>query len=354
MFEQFGFETLTAPQAAVVLGGALGIVFGALAGASGFCLRRAILRGPGQVGAAALWAAALLTAIIGTQGAIGMGWITFADHRFLTPDQPVIAIALGGALFGAGMVLTRGCASRLAVLSGRGNLRALIVLILFAITAHAAMKGALAPLRSIITSVTIPLNAPAWLIGAVLIALTLSIVLRYALTGAGVLKPLLFGLAIGALVPLGWVGTGFVLYDEFDPIALQSLSFTAPAAEALFWAITSTAIPASFGAALAGGVILGSLIQSVVTRSFQWQSFEGPAQTGRYGAGAVMMGFGGVLAGGCTVGAGLSGVATLGPAAILALASIVIGAKTAELALNAPSFSLSAGSSTTRPKAPAA
>lgn len=47
---------------------------------------------------------------------------------------------------------------------------------------------------------------------------------------------------------------------------------------------------------------------------------------GRYLSGGVLMGMGGVLAGGCTVGAGLSGVATLSTSAVIALLAIIAGA----------------------------
>ena len=108
---------------------------------------------------------------------------------------------------------------------------------------------------------------------------------------------------IGLLVPAAWIGTGFVLYDDFDPVAMESLSFTAPFADSLFWTIASTSIPANFGVGLIGGVLAGALVASIVFGSFKWQSFSTPAETGRYASGAALMGVGGVLAGGCTVGA---------------------------------------------------
>ena len=78
----------------------------------------------------------------------------------------------------------------------------------------------------------------------------------------------------------------------------------------------------------------------------------GPRQTGRYMSGAVLMGLGGVLAGGCTVGAGLSGIPTLSIAAILAIVSIAVGALATNRALNA-SRAEPAGSSTTPTLLPA-
>ena len=132
MFEQLGLETLTAPQAALWFALALGCAFGALAQITRFCFRR-MIDGTDRRQAAGVWLMALATATLGTQAAIAQGWIDFADHRFMVADLPVLAIALGGLAFGAGMILTRGCVSRLTVLGASGNLRAVLVLVVFAL-----------------------------------------------------------------------------------------------------------------------------------------------------------------------------------------------------------------------------
>lgn len=325
MFESLGFETLTAPQAAVWFALGLGLVFGALAQITRFCLRRAVV-GEDRRQAAGVWLTALAVAVLGTQGAVQLGLIGFGDHRFMVSDLPILAIVAGGLLFGIGMVLTRGCVSRLTVLTGAGNLRALTVLIVFAITAHATLKGVLAPLRTSLGSVTLTLENAALpgnaLIWTGLIALA---ALFFALRSGNRAGTLMLAALIGLLVPLAWVGTGYVLYDDFDPIAMESLSFTSPAADTIFYAVASTAVSPGFGTGLVGGVLIGALIAAVLGGRFAWQSFTSPRETGRYFAGAVLMGVGGVLAGGCTVGAGLAGVPTLSLAAVLALVSIVAG-----------------------------
>ncbi|WP_306152656.1 YeeE/YedE family protein [Roseovarius sp. MMSF_3281] len=325
MFESLGFETLTAPQAAVWFALAIGAAFGILAQITRFCLRRAVV-GEDRKAAAGVWLIALAVAVLGTQAAVAQGLISFADHRFMASDLPVLAIAAGGLMFGIGMVLTRGCISRLTVLTGAGNLRAALVLIVFAITAHATLKGVLAPVRTSLGSVTLPLDSAA-LPGNPLLwtALIAVVALFFALRSGNKATTLALAALIGALVPLAWVGTGFVLYDDFDPIAMQSLSFTSPAADSIFYTVASTAVSANFGAGLLGGVVVGALFAALLSGGFEWQSFESPRQTGRYMTGAVLMGLGGVLAGGCTVGAGLAGVPTLSLAAILALASIIAG-----------------------------
>ena len=350
MFEDLGFETLTAPQAAVWLGLILGLAFGVLAQITRFCFRSAILSSESRQKAAAIWVLALATAFAGTQVAVSQGLISFADHRFFQADLPWLAIIAGGVMFGAGMVLTRGCASRLTVLAASGNLRALLMILVFGLVAHSTLKGVLAPVRTTLGQVTLPYGDLALPGSGLLWALPIA-ALAIALTLRARLSPALIvaSLALGLLVPLGWVGTGYILFDDFDPVAMESLSFTSPAANSVFYAVASTAIVPSFGVTLIAGTLIGALLSSLIRREFVWQSFEGPAQTGRYLAGASLMGVGGVLAGGCTVGAGLAGLPTLSIAAGLALASIAAGGLAAAR-ITAPvsaSRAGSAGSSTT-------
>ena len=331
------YETLNLPltvsQAALLLGGLVGLAFGVLAEITRFCLRRAVVgTGADRRAAAGIWATAFAVALIGTQAAVAAGWIDFAGHRFHAAPVPWLAAGLGGGLFGAGMVLTRGCISRLTVLTASGNLRALTVLMVFAVVAHATLKGVLAPLRTAAGAVTADIPSAFPLIGGgLLVALALGIA---ALSGA---RPLHLALAalIGLLVPAAWVGTGFVLFDEFDPVAMESLSTTSPLTETLFWLIAGTSVTAGFGTGLIGGILAGALGSSLVGRRFAWTSFDSPRQTGRYLTGAALMGFGGVLAGGCTLGAGLSGVATLSTAALIALVAIVAGGWATDRALAA-------------------
>ncbi len=332
LLEELGFEELTPLTASVLLGLVLGCAYGALAQRSAFCLRRSLV---GQwrdcLPTLGTWVMALACAIAGTRLAVAFDLISFEAHRFLSPDLPIASVLLGGALFGAGMVLAGGCVSRLTVLAGAGNLRALLVLIVFAITAHAVMKGALAPIREALGNATLPggeaVALSAWPGGEVWPLVIAGAAFVFALLSRAQVSHLVMAGAIGLLVPLGWIGTGFLLLDDFDPIPVQSMGFTGPMADTLFWTVAATSIPAGFGTGLAAGVLLGSLAAALAAGEFQWRSLEGPRQTGRYLAGAVMMGAGGVLAGGCTVGAGLSGVSTASLAALLALAAMVVSAR---------------------------
>ena len=324
MFETLGLG-ITPQAASVWFGLMIGLAFGVLAQLTGFCLRRALVGSRAERGAArGVWAMALGVAVIGTQGAVALGLVSFEAHRFAAGSVPVASIILGGLMFGFGTVLARGCLSRLTVLSASGNLRALVAIIVAALAAQAILQGALAPLRLALSAVVVPLDGlpgAGWLWAVVIAGLALLIVIRSQASGA----MLLGGALIGALVPLAWIGTGFVLFDEFDPIALQGLAFTGPWADALFWGIAAQVTTAGFGVGLVGGVLLGALAVALGSRQFQIEAFSGAGQMGRSLGGAVLMGLGGVLAGGCTVGAGLAGLPTLGISAIMAFGAVVAG-----------------------------
>ncbi|MGE0767290.1 MAG: YeeE/YedE family protein [Hyphomicrobiaceae bacterium] len=323
---------LTPRAAAVIVGAGLGLAFGVLAQRTRFCLRRAVA-GPVRERQAALgvWAMALAVALAGTTIVLMSGLVDLSGHRLFSGRLPVVAIVLGGLLFGTGMVLARGCASRLTVLAGTGNLRALTVMLVFALVAHATLKGALAPIRTTFGAVAVDLGAysslaalpggaPLW--AGIAIAVLLGLVVR---SGARV-SDLLGGALIGALAPLGWLATGWLLADEFDPVPVESIALTSAGADTLFWWVASSAIQPTFGVGFLAGIVSGSALAALIAREWKVVGFTEEVSTGRYIAGGALMGFGGVLAGGCTIGAGLAGASTLSIAAILALASIIAGA----------------------------
>lgn len=343
MFQELGLDGWTPLAASVVFGLALGALFGALAQRSRFCLRRGLV-GPADERNAALatWIVALAAAIGGTTALSVAGYVDFSGHRYHSSNLPVLLIAAGGLMFGAGMVLTRGCASRLTVLAGTGNLRAVTALVFFAVAAYATLKGVFAPIRVWLADFSIDFGAPLTLSAAFGSEIVPAAVLVVILVGAALrlgasLSNLAFGVAIGSLVPLGWVGTGYLLFDEFEPIGLESLAFTSTMGEALFFTVASTAIEPGFGVGLIGGTLAGSFLAALAYGEFKVAGFDRDTPTGNYLAGAVLMGIGGVLAGGCTIGAGLSGISTLSLSAALALVSIIAGA----VATNAMRGSLS-------------
>jgi uncharacterized membrane protein YedE/YeeE len=321
----------------------LGIAFGILAQRSRFCLRSAVVGTARQLSPmAGVYAAALLVAVIGVFALSQAEVVALDETRFFGDSLPLGALIVGGLIFGAGMVLTRGCASRLTVLSAQGNLRAVMVMLVFAVTAYASLRGILAETRTGFTdALSIDVAAsghfaglvgvsPLLVVGFVSLAL-LALVRR---SGAR-LSHIAMGAGVGLVVVGGWFATGALLYDEFDPRAAESLAFTAGASEGLFYTMASTALEPGFAAGMIGGVLLGAFISALASRELRLESFESPEQTLRYLGGGALMGVGGVLAGGCTVGAGLTGVSTLTVGPMIALVSIIVGAKATQVVMEA-------------------
>jgi hypothetical protein len=173
----------------------------------------------------------------------------------------------------------------------------------FSITVHAILKYILAPLRTTLGAVTLPLGDAVSLDalpGGPLVwtaALTTGALAVAALSGNRP-ETLIPAACLGALIPLAWVTTGDVLHDDFDPVAMEILSFTSPCADTLFWNVAATSVPAGFGVGLIGGTQLGAWGASLSFGSFRWQAFLTTRETGRYGSGAVLMHIGGVRVGG--------------------------------------------------------
>jgi uncharacterized membrane protein YedE/YeeE len=134
----------------LALGGAvIGMLFGAFAQQSKFCLRAATVEfGRGRIGEkTAIWLIVFAVAVAGTQLLSYTDLLATSEARQIASPQSLSGAALGGLLFGSGMVLARGCASRLLVLSATGNLRALLSGLVFAVVAQASLRGFLSPIR---------------------------------------------------------------------------------------------------------------------------------------------------------------------------------------------------------------
>ena len=136
--------------AAAALGALIGVLFGFFAHRSRFCLRSAVIefaRGTHE-GKLTVWLFTFASAVLLTQAFILLGWLNVSDARQLSARGSLSGAAIGGAMFGAGIILARGCSSRLLVLAAQGNLRALLSGLVFAVTAQSALSGLLSPLRN--------------------------------------------------------------------------------------------------------------------------------------------------------------------------------------------------------------
>ena len=119
------------------------------------------------------------------------------------------------------------------------------------------------------------------------------------------------GLVVGLLVAAGWFATGYLGADDFNPAPVTSLTFIAPIADALQYVMLSTGSTLNFGIATVFGVFAGSLVTALLTGRFHLEGYQSPRHMLRSGGGAALMGAGGVMAFGCSIGQGLTGFSTL-------------------------------------------
>ena len=336
----------------------LSMAFGAIVQRTHFCTMGAVsdIVNMGDWTRMRMGGMAAGVAMIGFFGLSAAGLVDPSKTLYASTRFIWLSALTGGVMFGFGMVLSSGCGSKTLARIGGGSLKSLVVFTVMGIAAFATLKGITAVARVATVdrvAVEFPANAalPEWLaysfglspslagLAAALIAgLTL---ITWALRGEGFrcFNNLLAGLGIGLVVTAMWWVSANLGYVAEHPETLQetflatnsgkaeALSFVAPMAFTLDWVMffSDRSKVLTLGIVSVFGVIAGSLLYAVMTKSFRWEGFRDAHDTGSHLLGAALMGVGGVCAMGCTVGQGLSGISTLSATSFVAVASIVTG-----------------------------
>jgi len=328
----------------VVLAGlVIGLIYGAVGLVSGFCLMSG-LRGWWADGDGRLvrtYALAMGIGIAASQLLAAYDLADLGKSIYLQPTFSVPLMFFGGLLFGYGMVMSNGCGSRALVLLGRGNLRSFVVVIMLGIVAEMTLKGLIAPARVALlqasqTTATVT-SLPALVSSAGLHGAAARMLPALAIAAALVIfafahapfrrapGQVVAGFVIGLLVAAGWLVTGYLGTDDFNPVPVTSLTFIAPIADTLQYAMLSTGLTLNFGIATVVGVFAGSLVTALLTGRFRLEGYTSPRHMLRSAGGAALMGAGGAMAHGCSVGQGLTGLSTLALASFVAVAGILLG-----------------------------
>jgi len=354
-------ESNPAALASTVVWGAFALtfVFGAVGNKTHFCTMGAVsdVVNMGDWNRMRMWLLAIAVATAGASALQLAGLVDLSKTIYTAPRFTWLSYILGGLLFGIGMTLGSGCGSRTLIRIGTGNLKSLVVAIVLALTAYMTLKGILgvfrvAALDSVGATLARSQDLPSLIAGTlgfdkrtVLAALGLAISLGLA---AFVFKPrefrtfdnVLGGVVVGLVVVGGWYLSGHIGHLAEDPATLEekflatnsgrmeSLSFVAPQAYFLellmLWSDKSRVM--TFGTASVLGMVAGSLAWSLASRTFRLESFRDAGDLINHLVGGALMGFGGVLALGCTIGQGISGLSTLALGSFLAFFAIVAGA----------------------------
>lgn len=341
-----------APTAAL-FGLITGIVFGIAAQRSRFCLRAATVEfARGRMGdKVAVWFLTFSTAVVWVQSAQLLGLMDSADARMMAVPGSWSGAIVGGLMFGAGMVLARGCSGRLLVLAATGNLRSVVSGLIFAVVAQMSLSGILSPMRDQIAALWITeggrnmnllatLGLPQYggLAIGVMFAILALVLARRNRIGA---SRLVFASGVGFAVALGWVLTYGLSQVAFDPVQIESATFTGPSAHTLMFFLERDAI-LEFDVGLVPGVFIGAMIAASFAGEMKFQAFDGPVTMRKAMIGAALMGFGGMLAGGCAIGAGVTGGSIFVGTAWCALFFMWVGAMVTDFLVDQPGEAVTA------------
>lgn len=326
-----------------------GFLCGALAGGAArygrLCSMSAIedaLVGRDYRGAKA-WGLAVAIAGLATMGLVALGLVSLETSSLLNPRLHLLGVLMGGVLFGLGMTLVGTCSFGLIVRAGGGDLRALVSTMIVGVFAYAVTAGLLAPVRATLLEFgVVDLSV---LGRASLDRLVASAVgeeaARVVMLGAFVLlagialsdkrllgRPRLIvsAVMIGLAVAGGWLATSAAVEAMSAP-RVESLSFVAPAGRALLQFMAMPFRDANFGMAAITGAILASFVVALAKREVRWEAFDDAREMRRHLAGAALMGVGGVLAHGCTVGQGLTAASALALSAPPFVIGVLFGAQ---------------------------
>lgn len=353
-------------------GFAIAVVLGAVANKTNFCTMGAVSDwvNMGDTGRFRAWVFAIAVATLGVLVLEYLGWVDMsltasndtAQPPYRTPNFVWPRYILGGLLFGIGMTLGSGCGNKTMIRIGGGNLKSLVVFLTMGAAAYLMLYTSfdyyvflqwMTPISPNLADHGITsqdLGAlTAGLLGledAQTVYYLWALVLGLALLAWAVRKEefrgrfdnVFGGLVVGLCVLAAWyvtagpMGQAWLEEIEFmdDPpraYGAQSYTFVAPSGQTLYMLATDPGNPSlvTFAMMAIAGVMVGSFLYAVITRSFRIEWFVDKGDAARHVIGGLLMGIGGVLGMGCTFGQGITGFSTLALGSILTFASICLG-----------------------------
>lgn len=360
-------------------------ILGAVANKTNFCTMGAVSDwvNMGDTGRIRAWALAITTAMLGVvileaAGVFQLGSGTLPPYR--GSELLWGRYILGGLLFGIGMTLGSGCGNKTLIRVGGGNIKSIMVMVIIGVIAYYMVD----PFKEVLPANWYARFFAPWLgeasaslstnqdlgsisgqwfgvsaltmrtvIGLVLGAIALWVIFRSADFRKS-FDNILGGLVVGGVVIAAWYFTTNIMISGMDgPTSMtsfysnwdfmmdssegkpqngstnlqpQSYTFISPIGQAYGYVtagVESTYV--TFGVMAVAGVILGSLLWSLISRSFRIEWFASFRDFVNHAIGGILMGFGGVLGLGCTIGQGITGVSTLAVGSFMTLGSIILG-----------------------------
>lgn len=326
-----------------IIGLLIGIIFGAVAQKNQFCFSGSIkdyilIKSTKRASSVLM---AMIVAVISTKLISVYFELDLTQSVYYKENINYFIIIFGGILFGIGMMLADGCSNRNLIKFAQGNSNSLITLIFIAIFAYATTKGLVQGFLSPFINSPLLLEYSAYIgnieINFYLLVGILIIILIYLLKKIKRIFSLIDGFIIGLLIAASWYVTGVIGEDSLERIIdLTGITFVYPTAQTLelfsYYQVTELSFPIS----VICGVILGAFTMTFLNKkySFGCTADQNINRTKYNMIGGALMGTGGVLSIGCTVGQGLTGLSSLAFASVVAVISILISATITAIILN--------------------
>lgn len=318
-----------------ILGLIIGLIFGVIAQKKQFCfsgsikdyiLTKSTMRGSSVI-------MAMIVAIISSTIASSYFDLDFTQTNYYRENMNYLTLIAGGLLFGTGMMIADGCSSRHLIKFAQGDSNSLITILFIGLFAYATTKGFLFSFLSpIINNETLILWSA--YIGNIqmniyIILSLLILLLLYLVKKLNRILSLLDGVLVGLLVASAWIATGVVGEESMERIIdLSGMSFVYPTAKTVELFTYYEINELSFSISLVIGVLIGAFLMSMKNKrySFGCTANDNTNKVKYNMIGGALMGMGGVLSIGCTVGQGLTGLSTLAFASLLVIISIFLSA----------------------------
>ena len=347
----------------------LGFILGFVVSKTNFCTMGAVSDwvNIGDLSRFKSWMLASAIAIVGVTVFEFMSYIDLNDSRipyrnsvFLWPRY-----ILGGVMFGVGMTYASGCGNKVLIRVGGGNLKSIVVLLVaglmayimtrtdfYGIIFHSWMNPISPDLailgiddQSLPTIISFIISSSNTAYYKLIIGLLTGLTILYYIFRSGTfvknMDNVIGGFIVGSVVVLAWYLTGSSLGEDWietnnfldsplPGVGVQSFTFINPMGESIIYLSQSANMYyLTFGVTALLSVIMGSFIYSIISKNFRIEWFQSKEDFKRHIIGAILIGIGGVLSLGCTIGQGVSGVSTLALGSFVTLISIVIGASIA-------------------------
>ena len=344
----------------------LGFILGYVVNKTNFCTMGAVsdLVNIGDDSRLKAWLLAITTAIIGVTTLEYLGIVDVSDSRIPYRNSVFFwpRYIIGGIMFGVGMTLASGCGNKILIRIGGGNLKSIFVLLVAGLMAllmtrtdfygtifHSWMN----PISPDLAKLGIPDQSVQTIFaslsnvdtGSIIVTLLIPLIiciflLKYILSSYSSLSSdnILSGIVVGLVVTFAWLisggelGQAWIENNDFldtpyPSVGVKSFTFINQMGEVLIY--TSSIFDnfyLTFGVTALISTIIGSFVYSLISNNLRIEWFANRHDFYRHLIGAVLIGIGGVLSLGCTIGQGVSGVSTLAIGSIITLLSIIFGA----------------------------